>query len=453
MPDDQSRRVEDDSTSRNTRSAKRRSADDAAENQNRGNAAKGTKKAKKASKDDGEASEEGDEFAEGVSDFVKKLYRMLEDPTSTSVAMWSPPGTSFVVTDSSDFNVKVLPKHFKHNNFSSFVRQLNKYDFHKVKGDDGWSKVYGSQAWEFQHPNFRRDRQDLLEQIRRKVPPHRSRAKPVNTPTNNGSGTRNSNDVSPSSQQPLPSATAMASKHGELDRQHIETRRMLAELRNENEELRRFVIMRSDKSNHEEVARKAAEQMDNNAIRQEVDLIMSQANAVNPTLPNTSPQTMSESGLLSPVLSSFPGNAITFSANTTQSMPPKTSPNIASGAGYLHPDGHVLLVDDDPVCRMLSARFLQLFGCIYDLASDGSEALEYIDMGRKYDIVLMDIVMPNIDGIMATTHIRQFDQITPIISMTSSTTERDCIHYFSSGMTDILAKPFNRDSLLKVLET
>ncbi|KAJ3335063.1 hypothetical protein HDU93_006580 [Gonapodya sp. JEL0774] len=113
----------------------------------------------------------------------------------------------------------------------------------------------------------------------------------------------------------------------------------------------------------------------------------------------------------------------------------------------------VLLVDDDAVCRMLSARLLQLFGCTFDLASDGSEALEFINLGRKYDIILMDIVMPHVDGVTATTQIRQFDTTTPIISMTSNTTEHDCITYITSGMTDILPKPFNRDALLKVIQT
>lgn len=60
--------------------------------------------------------------------------------------------------------------------------------------------------------------------------------------------------------------------------------------------------------------------------------------------------------------------------------------------------------------------------------------------------------MPNLDGVSATHQIRQFDQLTPIISMTSNTTEDDCITYLATGMNDILAKPFSKASLYRMLE-
>ena len=60
--------------------------------------------------------------------------------------------------------------------------------------------------------------------------------------------------------------------------------------------------------------------------------------------------------------------------------------------------------------------------------------------------------MPNLDGVSATHQIRQFDQLTPIISMTSNTTEDDCITYLATGMNDILAKPFSKAGLYQMLE-
>lgn len=81
--------------------------------------------------------------AGGASDFVKKLYRMLEDPAFGHIVSWGRNGDSFVVKDMNDFTKLILPRHFKHSNFASFVRQLNKYDFHKVKNPEDGQTGYG----------------------------------------------------------------------------------------------------------------------------------------------------------------------------------------------------------------------------------------------------------------------------------------------------------------------
>ena len=112
----------------------------------------------------------------------------------------------------------------------------------------------------------------------------------------------------------------------------------------------------------------------------------------------------------------------------------------------------VLLVEDDDTCRRLSSKLLQIFGCNFDIAVDGLDAVNRMNVGNKYDMVLMDIMMPNLDGVSATTRIRQFDQFTPIISMTSNITETDCMTYLANGMNDILVKPFNKSSLLGMIK-
>ena len=106
----------------------------------------------------------------GVPDFVKKLYRMLEEKEHDLTVSWGRNGESFVVKEPNEFAKVILPRHFKHNNFASFVRQLNKYDFHKIKTTEDAAKPYGDQAWEFQHPKFQIDKRDLLEEIKRKTP-------------------------------------------------------------------------------------------------------------------------------------------------------------------------------------------------------------------------------------------------------------------------------------------
>ncbi|PVU85850.1 hypothetical protein BB560_006209 [Smittium megazygosporum] len=106
-------------------------------------------------------------LAISVPEFVKKLFRILEDESYSKIIFWSKSGESFIVKDQNELSKSVLPKHFKHNNFASFVRQLNKYDFHKVKNSDE-AKYYGESVWEFKHPNFKHGRHELLEKIKRK---------------------------------------------------------------------------------------------------------------------------------------------------------------------------------------------------------------------------------------------------------------------------------------------
>ncbi|GAO19728.1 hypothetical protein UVI_02062800 [Ustilaginoidea virens] len=72
---------------------------------------------------------------------------MLEDPAHQDVARWGKGGDTFVVVEGEKFTRSILPKHFKHSNMSSFIRQLNKYDFHKVKpSSDSETSIPGGNA-------------------------------------------------------------------------------------------------------------------------------------------------------------------------------------------------------------------------------------------------------------------------------------------------------------------
>lgn len=95
---------------------------------------------------------------------------MIDDGQNQHLISWNPSGSSFLVRNINRFAKEVLSENFKHSNFSSFVRQLNMYGFHKInkshRGQRGHSK---NEIWEFSHPNFQKNRPDLLENIKRKV--------------------------------------------------------------------------------------------------------------------------------------------------------------------------------------------------------------------------------------------------------------------------------------------
>ncbi|WOL13109.1 hypothetical protein Cni_G21878 [Canna indica] len=90
--------------------------------------------------------------------FLTKTYRLVDDPKLDDIISWNDDGTTFVVWRPTEFASDLLPKYFKHNNLSSFIRQLNIYGFRKVVPD----------RWEFANDCFRRGEKRLLCDIQRK---------------------------------------------------------------------------------------------------------------------------------------------------------------------------------------------------------------------------------------------------------------------------------------------
>ncbi|KAI8972987.1 HSF-type DNA-binding-domain-containing protein [Pilobolus umbonatus] len=99
---------------------------------------------------------------------------MVEDEKTNDLIIWADIGDLFTVTNNEEFSRKVLPLYFKHCNWSSFVRQLNMYDFHKINEPNGQDSE--NQRWDFKHPSFYRWGKDNLHKIRRKQPRSKMKA-------------------------------------------------------------------------------------------------------------------------------------------------------------------------------------------------------------------------------------------------------------------------------------
>jgi len=112
----------------------------------------------------------------------------------------------------------------------------------------------------------------------------------------------------------------------------------------------------------------------------------------------------------------------------------------------------VFTVEDSQVVRGIIKQVLQSEGFDVLEANDGREALEIIKTKKpKVDIYILDVNMPNMDGITLLGEIRKFDATTPIVMLTTETDKSKIIKAKSLGATGWVIKPFEREPFLKVI--
>ncbi|HET7105927.1 MAG TPA: MHYT domain-containing protein [Candidatus Acidoferrum sp.] len=120
-----------------------------------------------------------------------------------------------------------------------------------------------------------------------------------------------------------------------------------------------------------------------------------------------------------------------------------------------HPRLNILLAEDNSVNQQLARRLLEQRGYSVAIAPDGRQAVSAFETGR-FDLILMDVQMPELDGYQATAAIREKESFTgvrvPIIAMTAHALKGDRERCLAAGMDDYLSKPINRMELYSLIE-
>ncbi|KAJ5375860.1 hypothetical protein N7517_007866 [Penicillium concentricum] len=136
-------------------------------------------------------------------------------------------------------------------------------------------------------------------------------------------------------------------------------------------------------------------------------------------------------------------------------LPPATPEALDNSASLqkIAPHKHILLVEDNKVNQLIMLKLLSSLGFKrVDAAWDGAEAVRMVKQKPlTYNVILMDINMPVMDGLTATEHIRRMKLDVPILALTGNALKGDAEMYLAKGMDDYIAKPLHRQQLVDLL--
>jgi CheY-like chemotaxis protein len=122
---------------------------------------------------------------------------------------------------------------------------------------------------------------------------------------------------------------------------------------------------------------------------------------------------------------------------------------------HLQARPHVLIADDNATNRVVAQALCEMFGCTSETVEDGQEAVEAVQ-SRPFDLILMDIKMPRLDGVGATRAIRALDgpqRDIPIIALTANADPDDAKAYLAAGMAAVVEKPIKPERLRLAMNT
>lgn len=402
------------------------------------------------------------------TEFVWKLYMMLEEGNDNTV-FWTPDGRSFVISDTIEFSKTTLPRHFRHKNFSSFVRQLNKYDFHKVKStnDDG-EPVYGENGWEFKHPNFLQFDTSGIDSIRRKLPEKRRVEGPAgyreledelrDLKRKHESLQKHFTSLSEDFSNAIGKLSGLQEslKKKEETMNHVFS--MLAEFEYRFE---RLGMSQDDTASFDHIKRRRT---DPSAQAQQQAQVQQQQQAQQQQATTTTTTTGFDDHL--------------WPSSTTHTWlplhPPQVRRDSLGGGKGGHPvDGHadstggdstteihqngevqkILIASDDSGCVKICSALLQKAGQVVEVIPDGVDAVEFLQTSASHvGLVLMETVLPRLDGCSAVELIRSVNRQVPIIMINDGSVNPKLEFLLQSGyVNEVLARPFNKDEFFKAV--
>jgi CheY-like chemotaxis protein len=116
------------------------------------------------------------------------------------------------------------------------------------------------------------------------------------------------------------------------------------------------------------------------------------------------------------------------------------------------PNTKILLAEDNKINQIVAKRFLEKWNATVTIVENGKQAVE-ATLANHYDIILMDLDMPIMDGYEATTLIKEQDATIPIIALTAASFENMQEYLIKKGFVDVVQKPFMPDEFYKKLSS